>query len=66
MKIDGVAPCEKCERDRKHHRVSGRTAYACDFCGHHIYPLAGTLAHHEYGSIARIRRDCLTVKGKIW
>ena len=28
---------------RKHHRVSGRTAYACDNCGHHLYPLAGTI-----------------------
>jgi len=28
---------------RKHHRVTGRTAYACDNCGHHMYPLAGTI-----------------------
>ena len=28
---------------RKHYRVSGRTAYACDHCGHHLYPLAGTI-----------------------
>ena len=39
----------KCDSDdckgaiRKHHRVSGRTAYACDYCGHHMYPLAGTI-----------------------
>ena len=39
----GVARCEKCEADRKHHRVTGRTAYACDHCGNHIYPLAGTI-----------------------
>ncbi len=40
---NGIALCNTCERDRKHHRVSGRTAYACDYCGHHIYPLAGTI-----------------------
>ncbi|HEV2486769.1 MAG TPA: IS1595 family transposase [Terracidiphilus sp.] len=40
---DGVAYCEKCETERKHHRVTGRTAYACDRCGNHIYPLAGTI-----------------------
>lgn len=40
---NGVAPCAKCQKDRKHYRVSGRTAYACDHCGHHIYPLAGTI-----------------------
>lgn len=39
----GVAPCHKCKTERKHHRVTGRTAYACDHCGNHIYPLAGTI-----------------------
>jgi transposase len=39
----GVARCEKCKMDRKHHRVTGRTAYACDHCGSHLYPLAGTI-----------------------
>jgi len=39
----GVTHCEKCKQERKHHRVTGRTAYACDHCGTHIYPLAGTI-----------------------
>jgi transposase len=39
----GMAKCEKCAVDRRHYRVSGRTAYACDHCGNHIYPLAGTI-----------------------
>lgn len=42
----GMASCasEECKgKTRKHHRVSGRTAYACDYCGQHIYPLAGTI-----------------------
>ena len=39
----GVTRCEKCGVDRKHYRVTGRTAYACDHCGNHIYPLAGTI-----------------------
>ena len=39
----GMAPCEKCGMDRKHYRVTGRTAYACDHCGNHIYPLAGSI-----------------------
>src|ERR1700690_3915335 len=39
----GVSRCDKCAVERKHHRVSGRTAYACDYCGNHIYPLAGTI-----------------------
>jgi transposase len=40
---DGVTQCEKCGVERKHHRVTGRTAYACQVCGNHIYPLAGTV-----------------------
>ncbi len=39
----GMAKCEKCAVDRRHYRVTGRTAYACDHCGNHIYPLAGTI-----------------------
>ena len=40
---DGVAYCEKCETERKHHRVTGRPAYACDYCGSMISPMAGTI-----------------------
>jgi transposase-like protein len=39
----GLAPCVKCGVARKHYRVSGRKAYACNHCGRHIYPLAGTI-----------------------
>jgi len=40
---DGRTLCSKCGVERKHYRVAGRTAYACDHCGNHIYPLAGTI-----------------------
>ena len=39
----GVTTCGKCRVERKHHRVTGRTAYACGYCGSQIYPLAGTI-----------------------
>lgn len=39
----GITHCEKCLQERRHYRVRGRTAYACDRCGRHIYPLAGTI-----------------------
>lgn len=39
----GMAPCAKCGKSTKHHRVGNRTAYACQSCGTHIYPLAGTI-----------------------
>jgi transposase-like protein len=40
---DGLALCRKCNIERKHYRVGNRTAYACDHCGNHIYPLKGTI-----------------------
>lgn len=40
---EGVIPCAKCNADRKHHRVTGRPAYACDYCGSMISPMAGTI-----------------------
>jgi transposase len=39
----GVTVCHKCQKPRKHYRVKGRTAYACETCGNHIYPPAGTI-----------------------
>jgi transposase-like protein len=39
---NGITCCAKCGRDRRHHRVRGRKAYACNRCGNHIYPLRGT------------------------
>jgi transposase len=39
----GMATCEKCQKVTKHHHINGRTAYSCDYCGTHIYPLAGTI-----------------------
>ena len=27
----------------KHHRVGKRPCYACDNCGNHVYPMAGTI-----------------------
>ena len=39
----GLIPCAKCDKDRKHHRVTGRPAYACDYCGSMISPMAGTI-----------------------
>jgi hypothetical protein len=47
----GMSPYEKCQKETKHHRIAGRTAFSCQFCGTHIYPLAGTIfekAPHAY------------------
>lgn len=35
--------CPKCKKLSVFYPVTGRTAFACKFCGHQIYPLAGTV-----------------------
>ncbi|MGB9336508.1 MAG: IS1595 family transposase [Candidatus Acidiferrales bacterium] len=47
----GMADCVKCGQKTKHHRVGNRTAYACQSCGTHIFPLAGTIFHKSSTSL---------------
>ena len=35
--------CPACGADSKFHRITKRRAYACQHCGHHIYPCVGTV-----------------------
>jgi transposase-like protein len=37
--------CQVCDKRMKFHPMSARRAYACQGCGHHIYPAAGTIFH---------------------
>jgi transposase len=39
----GVAICSYCKVERKHHRIATKKAYACDYCGTYISPMAGTI-----------------------
>jgi predicted DNA-binding transcriptional regulator YafY len=39
---DGIE-CPVCRKITKHHKVSKSPCYACDSCGHHIFPAAGTI-----------------------
>src|SRR5437899_6055501 len=39
---DGIE-CRACKEIRPHHRLTNRKAYSCDYCGTHVYPLAGTI-----------------------
>lgn len=47
---DGTA-CPACGKTSKFHRVSGRSAYSCQYCGHHVYPTAGTIFHKSTTSL---------------
>jgi hypothetical protein len=35
--------CDKCEYVTTFHKITGRRAFACSLCGHHVYPCAGTI-----------------------
>ncbi len=35
--------CDKCGKITKHYRITGRPVYSCEFCGSHVYPMAGTI-----------------------
>jgi transposase len=50
---NGMAHCTKCNKERKHHRVTGRPAYACDYCGSMISPKAGTIFEHSSTSLKK-------------
>ncbi len=39
----GQSPmCPGCGAETKFHRITKRRAYACQHCGHHVYPCVGT------------------------
>ena len=42
---NGMAYCEKCKAERKHHRIAARKAFSCDYCGAMVSPMAGTIFH---------------------
>src|SRR2546430_277817 len=39
---DGIF-CPTCKKVTKHHRVTKRPAFSCQFCGHYEYPMRGTI-----------------------
>jgi transposase len=47
---DGT-PCPKCEKPSKFRRIKNRSAYSCQWCGHHVYPTAGTIFHKSTTSL---------------
>ena len=37
--------CDNCKRVTKHHKITDRKVYSCDFCGTQVSPTAGTIFH---------------------
>jgi transposase-like protein len=64
--------CPSCGKSSRFHRIAGRSAYSCQFCGYHVYPTAGTIFHKSRTSLklwfraielVRTRGDDLTARG---
>jgi transposase-like protein len=43
--------CPKCGKASKFHAIKGRSAYSCQYCGHQVYPTAGTIFHKSTTSM---------------
>src|SRR3954447_13817577 len=43
--------CPKCGKKTKFHRITSRAAYSCQYCGHQVYPTAGTIFHKSTTSL---------------
>jgi transposase len=43
--------CPKCGKPSRFHRIKGRSAYGCQFCGHQVYPTASTIFHKSTTSL---------------
>ena len=42
LRYGGSPVCHECKRKTRYHRITKRRAYACQFCGGHVYPCVGT------------------------
>ena len=47
LRFGDAFACPKCTKENKFYRVTGRSAYACSFCDHHIYPLKDSIFDHS-------------------
>lgn len=43
--------CQKCERTAKWYLLQGQKAFSCQWCGHHIHPMVGTLFEGSHTSL---------------
>lgn len=43
--------CPSCGKATKFHPIKGRNAFSCQFCGHQVYPTAGTIFHKSSTSL---------------
>src|SRR5690349_12868287 len=45
--------CQVCDKRTQFHPMTKRRAYACQECGHHVYPAAGTIFHKSSTNLTK-------------
>lgn len=45
------SPCPSCDKATKFHRIKDRSAFACQYCRHQVYPTANTIFHKSTVSL---------------
>lgn len=45
QKYGSLTECPKCEEAAKFYKVQDRKCYSCQWCGHQLHPLSGTIFH---------------------
>ena len=45
--------CPKCGKHGKFHRMKKEPAYECQWCAHHLHPMAGTIFHRSHTSLQK-------------
>jgi len=53
LRYGSLEACPKCGKEAKFHPISKRRAYACQWCGHHLYPCAGTIFEKSSTSLSK-------------
>lgn len=50
--FNGKTRCPKCNEISKFHKLKSGPIYTCQWCGHHIHPMAGTIFHRTRTPLA--------------
>ncbi len=46
-----LTKCPACKKETRFYKIAGRKCYSCQYCGHQLHPLAGTIFHKSDTSL---------------
>jgi transposase len=56
--------CPSCGKRARFQRIARRSAYSCQYCGHHVNPTAGTIFHKSRTSLTLLRTSGDRLSGR--